>query len=93
MDSKLGPTLPPFWNIWHYLETFLKVLRFYFDADHLKVFIEAVRIWLPFYVLMWGPFEASRILAAWSRIEPALLVLEGEVLPTGLPGKSLWRHF
>ena len=33
--------------------------------------------------------KACRILAPWPGIEPAPPALEGEVLTTGLPGKSL----
>ena len=33
--------------------------------------------------------EACGILVPWPGIEPAHLVLEGKVLPTGSPGKSL----
>ena len=55
-----------------------------------KVFIEFVTILLLIYVF--GFFcgcEARGILAPWSGIEPASPALEGEVLTTGLPGKSL----
>ena len=38
--------------------------------------------------------KACGILAPWSGIEPALPALEGEVLTTGQPGKSLnWDVF
>ena len=37
--------------------------------------------------------EACGILAPQPGIEPAPPALEGEVLTTGLPGKSLYHHF
>ena len=39
-----------------------------------------------------GIFQA-RVLASWVRIKPAPPALEGEVLTTGLPGKSLNKPF
>ena len=50
------------------------------------VFIECVTILLLFYGF--GP-EGCGVLAPRPVIEPAHLVLEGEVLTPGLPGKSL----
>ena len=52
-----------------------------------KVFIEFVTVLLLFYVLVFGR-EAYGILVPWPGIEPAPRALEGEVLTTGLPGKS-----
>ena len=37
--------------------------------------------------------ETCEILVPWPGIEPTPLALEGEVLTTGLPGKSLYVHF
>ena len=57
--------------------------------DHfLKVFFEFVTILLLFYVLVFGR-KACGILAPQPGIEPAPPALEGEVLTTGPPGKSL----
>ena len=52
-----------------------------------NVFIEFITILLLLYVLVFGP-EAFRILAPQPGIRHALLALEGEILPTGPPGKS-----
>ena len=53
-----------------------------------KVFIEFVTILLLFYVFWFFGPEACGTLAPQPGIEPARLVLEGEVLTTALPGKS-----
>ena len=50
--------------------------------------MEFVTILLLFYVLIFGP-EARGILASLPGIESAPLALEGEVLTSGLPEKSL----
>ena len=54
-----------------------------------KVFIEFVTVLFLFYV--WGFFgcEACEILAPRPGTEPASPALEGEILTTGPPGKSL----
>ena len=52
-----------------------------------KVFIEFVTILLLFYVLFFG-HEACGILAPQPGIKPTAPALEGDVLTTGLPGKS-----
>ena len=57
-----------------------------------KVFIEFVTILLLFYVLVFDR-EACGILAPRSGIEPAPPALEGKVLTTGPPGKSLHLNF
>ena len=57
-----------------------------------KVFIEFVSILFLFNVLVFG-CKVYGILAPWPGIEPAPLALEGEVLTTGPPGKSLNKHF
>ena len=36
--------------------------------------------------------EACGILALWPGIAPVPVALEREVLTTGPPGKSLWKH-
>ena len=53
-----------------------------------KVFIEFVTILLLFFFLCFGPKECG-ILAPWPEIESTLPALEGKVLTTGQPGKSL----
>ena len=53
-----------------------------------KVFIEFVTILLLFYVLVYGP-QACGILTPQPGIELSLPALEGRVLTTGPPGKSL----
>ena len=53
-----------------------------------KVFIEAITILFLFYVLVFG-LEACGILAPQPGIEPTPPALEGKVLTTGPPGKSL----
>ena len=55
-----------------------------------KVCIEFVTKLFPFYVILWGgAFEAWRILVLQPGIEPTTPALEGKVLTTGPPGKSL----
>ena len=54
-----------------------------------KVFIEFVIILLLFYVLAFG-CKACRILAPWLGIETPTPTLEGGILITGLPWKSLY---
>ena len=58
-----------------------------------KVFIEFVTILLLCYVFGFFWPEACGILAPRPGIEPAPPALEGEVLTTGLPGKSLSHLF
>ena len=53
-----------------------------------KVFTEFVTILLLFYAFWFFRREACEILALRPGIEPAPPALEGEVLTTGLPGKS-----
>ena len=52
-----------------------------------KVVIEFFTVLLLFYVLVFG-HKACGILTPWPGIEPTPPALEGEVLTTGLPGKS-----
>ena len=54
-----------------------------------KVFTEFVTVLLLFYVLCFFGPKAYGILAPQLGIEPEPLALEGEVLTTGQPGKSL----
>ena len=55
-----------------------------------KVFIDFVRILFLFFFMFWFfSHKAYGILAPWPGIEPEPLALEGKVLTTGLPGKSL----
>ena len=58
-----------------------------------KAFTEFVTVLLLLYVLFFSGCEACGILAPWSGIEPALPALEGEVLATEPPGKSLDHEF
>ena len=52
-----------------------------------KVFIEFDTIF--FYVFGVFGLKACEIVASWPGIEPKSSALEGKVLTTGLPGKSL----
>ena len=54
----------------------------------LKVFIKFVTILFLFYSVFYFGYKACGILASPPRAEPAPPALEGEVLTTGLPGKS-----
>ena len=53
-----------------------------------KVFIEFVTILLLFYLWVCD-LEACGILAPWPEIKPVTPALEGDVLATGPPGKTL----
>ena len=57
-----------------------------------KVFIEFVTILLLFYVLVFWP-QGMWNLSSPPGIKPAPPALEGEVLTTGPPGKSLTAPF
>ena len=57
----------------------------------LKVFTELVAILLLFFVFCVFGHEACQILVTQPGMEPVLPALEGEVLPTGLPGRSSLR--
>ena len=59
-------------------------LFYFFDVDY----IDFVTILLLFCVLVFWPWT-SDILSPQPRIKPAPLALEGDVLTTNLPGKSL----
>ena len=54
-----------------------------------KAFTEFVKILLLFYVFVFSGHEACEILAPGQGIEPTLPSLQGKVLTTGPPGKSL----
>ena len=73
------------------LVTIGRYLLFFF----FKVFIEFVTILLLFFLMFFCFFglEARGILAPRPGIEPAPPVLEGKVLTTGPPGKSLVSTF
>ena len=60
----------------------------FFDVDHFLSLFNLLQYCFCFYVLFFGR-EACGILAPQPGIEPTPLALEGEVLITGLPGKSL----
>ena len=77
--KNLRPLLPPF---------FFKIY-FLGGSSFLKVFIEFVTILFLFYVLGFGCCQACGILALQAGIKPIPPPLEGEVLTTGQPGKSL----
>ena len=76
-DSHLYPSIP-----------FFVCLFVFWCGPFFQVSIEhcynitSVLFWI------WGP-KAWGILASWPRIEPAPPAMEGEVLTTGPPGKSL----
>ena len=57
--------------------------------DQFKVLIEFVTLWLLFYVLFFFAHEACGIFAPRPGTKPTPPALEGEVLVTGPPGKSL----
>ena len=64
--------------------------------DHFKVFIEFVTILLlAFFFLMFWFFGHKTYGISVSRpgIEPTTPALEGKILITGPPGKSLGQHF
>ena len=61
-------------------------LRFFLCVPYFKVFIEFVTILLLFYVLVFWP---RGMWDSWPGMEPMPPALEGEVLTTGLPEKSL----
>ena len=81
----------PFSQCPHALTTYSFFLSFFFFLTWtiFKVFIEFLTILLLFYVLVYGP-EACGILTPQPRIELSFPALEGRVLTTGPPGKSLY---
>ena len=68
---------------------FVKIF-FFFDVDNFKVFIEFVTISLLFYVLFFWP-QGTWDLSSLTGIKLISPILEGNILTTGLPGKSLGR--
>ena len=58
-----------------------------------KVFIEFITILLLFFMFWFFGHKACRILVSHSEMEPAPPALEGKVLPTGQPEKSLSHDF
>ena len=58
-----------------------------------KIFLEFVTVLLWIYVSVFLGLQACGILVPWPGIEPAPSALEGEVLTTGPPGKSLGSFF
>ena len=70
-------------------------LKDIFDVDHFLVFIEFVTVLLLFYVCFFVFFflgqKVCEILV--SGTEPAAPALQGEILTTGLPGKSQKLYF
>ena len=75
----------------HYYCCCIFLRFFFFYVDHFKS-LEFVTELLLFYVLVFGP-KACGVLAPRPGIKLALPALEGEVLTTGLPGKSLLLLF
>ena len=75
-DSHLYPSIPFFCLFVFWCGPFFQV-----SIEHCYN-ITSVLFWI------WGP-KAWGILASWPRIEPAPPAMEGEVLTTGPPGKSL----
>ena len=68
---------------------FVKIIIF-FDVDNFKVFIEFVTISLLFYVLFFWS-QGTWDLSSLTGIKLISPILEGNILTTGLPGKSLGR--
>ena len=68
-------------------------LRTFFDVDHFfKSSLNLLQY--SFCFMFWfSGCEACGILALWPGIKPAPPALEGKILTTGLPGKSLCVHF
>ena len=58
-----------------------------------KVFTESVTVLLLFVTFSFFGCELCGILAPWSEIKPESPTLEGEILTTGLLGKSLYLDF
>ena len=69
--------------------TYIYVHKIFYMGHIFKVFIEFVTILLLFYVFLFC-CEACGIFTPLRGIEPKLPSLEGKVLTTGLPGKSLY---
>ena len=75
----------------YYSDTMLmfNLVGFFFDVDHLKVFIEFFAAFFCFmFVCLFFGYEACGILAPRPGIKPIPPALGSEVLTTGLPGKS-----
>ena len=72
---------------------FCKEFFFFFGMWTIfKVFVDFVTVLFLFYVLVFPP-QACAILAPQLGVKPAASALEGEVLTTGPPRKSLEAHF
>ena len=77
-------------NIQAFNTILILLKKFFFDVDRFfKVFIEFVTILLLLYVVWFFGYKACGILAPQPGTEHAPPALEGEVLTTGPPGKSL----
>ena len=68
-------------------ETFLKKIFFFFAVEYFKSFLNLLQYCFCFMFWFFG-HEACGILAPLPGIKPTTPALEGEVLTTGLPGKS-----
>ena len=68
------------------------LFKLFFLWTILKVFIESVAVLFLFYDLVFG-YEACGILTPQQGIKLAAHALEGEVITTGPPGKSLSFSF
>ena len=72
---------------------FIIFFKIFFMWIVFKVFIEFVTVLLWFYVLFFFSCKSCGILAPQPGIEPTPPALEGEVLISGPPGRSLeWPH-
>ena len=73
--------------------SFFFFLKIFLTLTIKKVFIEFVTVLLLLYVFFFLGHEECGILAPCSGIEPTPSELEGEVLITGPPGKSVMLVF
>ena len=72
---------------------FVCFIRFFLMWAIFKVFIKFVTIFILFYVLVFWGYKACGILTPQPGIKPTPPALEGKVLTTGLPGKSVPGSF
>ena len=71
-----------------------EILRFFFYVDQfLKSLLNLLQLRLFFLMLWLTDHKACGILASQPGIEPTHPALEGEILTTGPPGKSLRENF
>ena len=72
---------------------FLRSYKLIDLACFLKSLLNLLQYRLFYILVFWLGWGAGGILALWSGIKPAPPALEGEVLSTGLPGKSLFLKY